>query len=109
MADSFSIKFYLNKNKSRGKDEYKIYGRLIIDRKKSEFATNYYINETGWDIAKGRAKKNMAINDELAVFEAEPKRLLYLVIPVLYSMTPKKRERIKPYRKVRNFSLSHPF
>jgi len=48
---------------------------LIIDRKKSEFATNYYITENGWDIPRGRAKKNMAINDELAVFEAEINRI----------------------------------
>lgn len=75
MADSFSLKFYLNKNKCRGKDEYKIYGRLIIDRRKSEFATNYFIEEKAWDIPKGRAKKNMAINDELAVFEAEVNRI----------------------------------
>ncbi|MBS2099127.1 site-specific integrase [Carboxylicivirga linearis] len=75
MADSFSLKFYLNKNKSRGKDEYKIYGRLIIDRRKSEFATNYYINENGWDVAKGRAKKNMAINDELTEAESEVNRI----------------------------------
>nr|WP_321451477.1 site-specific integrase [uncultured Carboxylicivirga sp.] len=75
MADSFSLKFYLNKNKPRGKDEYKIYGRLIIDRKKSEFATNYYITENGWDVAKGRAKKNMAINDELSEAESEVNRI----------------------------------
>ncbi len=75
MADSFSLKFYLNKKKTRGTNEYKIYGRLIIDRKKSEFATSYFIDEKSWDESKGRAKKNMAINDELAVFESEINRL----------------------------------
>jgi len=75
MADSFSLKFYLNKNKTRGNNEYKIYGRLIIDRRKSEFATSYFIEEKAWDTPKGRAKKNMAINDELAVFEAEINRI----------------------------------
>ena len=68
MTHSYSIKFYLNKAKSRG-DEYKIYGRLIIDRKKSEFATNYFISEDKWDSAKGRARKNININEELGELE----------------------------------------
>jgi len=75
MADSFSLRFYLNKEKTRGNNEYKIYGRLIIDRKKSEFATSYFSEEKTWDVQKGRAKKNMVINDELAVFEAEINRI----------------------------------
>jgi hypothetical protein len=70
MAHSFSLRFYLNENKTKG-NEFMIYGRLIIDRKKSEFATNYYIEENKWDDAKGRAKKNSIINDELTELEAE--------------------------------------
>ena len=70
MAHSISLRFYLNTSKTRG-NEFKIYGRLIVDRKKSEFATNYYIEENKWDDAKGRAKKSSTINDELTELEAE--------------------------------------
>lgn len=74
MAHSISLRFYLNESKTKG-NELKIYGRLIVDRKKSEFATNYYIEENKWDDAKGRAKKNSAINDELTELEAEINRI----------------------------------
>lgn len=68
MMNSISIKFYLHKNKKRN-DEFKIYGRLIVDRKKSEFATNYYISSLKWDENKGRAKRNTNINDDLGEIE----------------------------------------
>jgi site-specific recombinase XerD len=74
MAESFSIKFYLNKNKTKGK-QFKIYGRLIIERRKAEFATSFFIEEDKWNKAQGRAKKNTAINDELAEIESEINRL----------------------------------
>ncbi|TLX73728.1 hypothetical protein E9993_14820 [Labilibacter sediminis] len=74
MAESFSLKFYLNKNKTKA-NQLKIYGRLIIDRRKSEFATSYFIEEDKWDKARGRAKRNTAINDELSVIESEINRL----------------------------------
>jgi integrase/recombinase XerD len=74
MAQSFSLRFYLNVNKTKG-NEFKIYGRLIVDRKKSEFATNYFIEESKWDNAKGRAIRNSTINDELAELEAEINRI----------------------------------
>ncbi len=74
MAESFSLKFYLNKSKFKGK-QYKIYARLIIDRQKSELATNYYLEEDKWDNSKGRAKKNVIINDELSEIEANINRI----------------------------------
>ncbi|WP_010662699.1 site-specific integrase [Marinilabilia salmonicolor] len=74
MSSSFSIKFYLNKNKGKG-EQFKIYGRLIHQRKKSEFATNYYIEEDKWDEARGRAKRNQVINDELSELEAQINRI----------------------------------
>lgn len=74
MSSSFSIKFYLNRNKGKG-EQFKIYGRLIHDRKKCEFATNYYIEETKWDDARGRAKRNQVINDELSDLEARINRI----------------------------------
>jgi len=64
----------LNENKTKG-NEFKIYGRLIIDRKKSEFATSFFIEETKWDNAQGRAIRNSTINDELAALEAEINRI----------------------------------
>lgn len=74
MSGSFSIKFYLNKKKEKG-EQFKIYGRLIHDRKKCEFATNYYIEENKWDEGRGRAKRNQVINDELSDLEAKINRI----------------------------------
>jgi len=74
MNSSFSIKFYLNKNKEKA-EQFKIYGRLIHDRKKSEFATNYYIDENKWDDLRGRAKRDQVINDELSELEAQINRI----------------------------------
>jgi len=108
MADSFSLKFYLNKKKTRGTNEYKIYGRLIIDRRKSEFATSYFIDEKTWDVSKGRAKKNMAINDELAVLEAEINRIRRRLLdegkPVSSKVT---LEFLKGDRKEKRFLLEY--
>ncbi|MBI9068487.1 MAG: site-specific integrase [Salinivirgaceae bacterium] len=67
MMESFSFKFYLNKTKKQG-DKYKIYGRLIVNRKKAEFSTPHYIEENKWDTAKGRAKSN-TVNDDLLEIE----------------------------------------
>jgi len=74
MNSSFSVKFYLNKNKGKG-EQFKIYGRLIHDRKKSEFATNYYIDENKWDDLRGCAKRDQFINDELSELEAQVNRI----------------------------------
>ncbi|MGD9994115.1 MAG: tyrosine-type recombinase/integrase [Salinivirgaceae bacterium] len=64
----------MNLNKPKF-DTYKIYGRLIIDRRKTEFATNFYCEEKLWDKEKGRAKKNMVINDELSEIENNLNRI----------------------------------
>ncbi len=43
-TDSFTIRFYLNKAK-RKEDKFKIYTRIIVNRKKAEFATQLEIEE----------------------------------------------------------------
>ncbi|MGD9992895.1 MAG: tyrosine-type recombinase/integrase [Salinivirgaceae bacterium] len=68
MNESFSFKFYLNKSKKQG-NKYKIYGRLIIDRKKAEFSTSHFIEENKWDENQGRIAKNNTINDDLSEIE----------------------------------------
>jgi integrase/recombinase XerD len=68
MGNSFSIKFYLNKDKAQG-DKSQIYGRITIDRKKSEFSTPYYIDDNLWDDKKNRLSKDGPVNDELADIE----------------------------------------
>lgn len=68
MGDSFSIKFFLKKLK--GQDEkFKIYGRVIVNRKKVEFATPHWVEENKWDPVKGRITKNDPINGELTEIE----------------------------------------
>ena len=46
--DSLSFRFYLNDRTKIG-DRSKIYGRLIINRKKSEFYSGFAIEPKGWD------------------------------------------------------------
>lgn len=74
MSGSFSIKFYLNRKKEKG-EQFKIYGRLIHDRKKCEFTTNYYIEENKWDEGRGSDKRNQVINDELSDLETQINRI----------------------------------
>jgi site-specific recombinase XerD len=68
MSNSFSIKFYLNKDKKQG-DKKQIYGRITVDRKKSEFSTPFYVEETSWDDNRNRLSKNNPVNDELVEIE----------------------------------------
>ena len=46
--ESFSLRYYLNKSKPVG-DKFKIYGRVIVNRKKAEFYTNFPIKPNDWD------------------------------------------------------------
>lgn len=77
MKESFTIKFFLNKNVSKtqsGVEYYKIYCRVTKDRKKSEFATGVYEDEKVWHKNGGRSNKS-AVNDELAEVEHKLRRL----------------------------------
>ena len=68
MEESFSFKFYLNRAKSEGTD-LKIYGRLIVVRKKAELYTGFLATKEEWNNNSGRTYKNIAINQELSAIE----------------------------------------
>ena len=68
IMDTLSIKFYLNKNSIKG-NRQKIYCRLLINRKKSEFATNHYIDPEKWDSAKQQPISCILIQQDIAEIE----------------------------------------
>ena len=70
MVDSLSIKFYLNTAKLMG-DKIKIYCRIIIDRRKSEFYTGFGIKKEFWNVESGKAYRNADINNELTKIESK--------------------------------------
>jgi integrase/recombinase XerD len=70
MADSLSIKFYLNTAKLMG-DKIKIYCRIIIDRRKSEFYTGFGIKKEFWNVESGKAYRDADINNELIKIESK--------------------------------------
>ncbi len=66
--DSISVKFYLKDAAKLGRKKY-IYGRLIINGKKSEFATGFSIESRDWDLLKQSPKNNITIKQELIDIE----------------------------------------
>jgi len=68
MEESFSFKFYLNKAKSKGKN-LKIYGRLIVDRKKAELYSGFQVPEEYWNEETGKTYRDVTINQELSSIE----------------------------------------
>lgn len=66
--ESLSIKFYLNKYKTKG-EQQKIYLRITVNRKKSELATKFFIYPNQWHEEKQKAKTNPVINGQLAELE----------------------------------------
>ena len=66
--DSVSIRFFLNKHSKNG-DNFKIYGRLIVNRKKAEFATNHFISSNNWDDTTHLPKNALIIKQDLAEIE----------------------------------------
>ncbi len=66
--DSISIKFFLKDNAKLGTLK-SIYGRLIINRKKSEFATGFKIESNKWNNSTNTVKKSGIIKQELLDIE----------------------------------------
>lgn len=66
--ESISLKFYLNKNKTKA-DKIKIYGRIIIKRNKAEFFTNFAVNPKNWDGKKECPKGDITLKQELLEIE----------------------------------------
>jgi len=71
---SFSLKFYVNENRSKEKG-YPIYGRITVDRKKAEFFTQHYSPLLKWDEQKQRVKGNVELNAALASIESKITKL----------------------------------
>jgi len=69
MTANINIKFYL-KNTTKKEFHKKIAGRIIHDRKKSEFMTDIYIMEEDWNVKFSRSKSDEDINQRLTMIEA---------------------------------------
>jgi len=71
--ETYSFKYYLKKPISieafDKQTKYKIYGRLIINRKKAEFYTNFSVTINDWDIEKDCLKNNVIIKEDLVDYE----------------------------------------
>jgi len=70
MTANINIKFYL-KNTAKKEFHKKIAGRIIHDRKKSEFVTDIYILEEDWNERFSRSISDEDINQRLAMIEAK--------------------------------------
>ena len=66
--DSFSINFFLRASAKLSIKKV-IYGRLIINRAKSDFSTSFSIEPKDWDEAKQAPKNNFIIKQELTDIE----------------------------------------
>jgi integrase len=69
MTTNINIKFYL-KNTTKKEFHKKIAGRIIHNRKKSEFMTDIYILEEDWNEKYCRSINDETINQRLALIEA---------------------------------------
>lgn len=67
---SYSIKFYLNKIRTKG-TRCKIFARIHYARKKAELFTQHSVEESDWLEEKERTKKNLQINAHLSAIETE--------------------------------------
>jgi hypothetical protein len=65
MLTPYSIKVYLNKEKSSKDGKCPIYIRVICNRKKTELSTNIFVLEKQWDPTRLIIKKEPALNDEI--------------------------------------------
>ena len=63
-----TIKFFIDSKKRSGL-QYKIIGRVTINRRKSEFVTDFSIAEDDWDPDARRPKKNVTISRGLSKLE----------------------------------------
>ena len=68
MGESFSFKYYLKRVNSKG-NRLKIYGRLIVNRKKAELYAGFQVPEEAWNEEAGRTHHNISINQELSAIE----------------------------------------
>lgn len=69
MRSELSIKIYRHPTRGKG-SRHQLFTRLTYERKKSEIATKFYLEEKDWNAEKERAIRNGAINSELAEMES---------------------------------------
>lgn len=72
---SISFKFFPNLRTQKGK-LCKIYGRLIINRKKVEFSTRFSIDLDLWNAESNSPKKNISLKQELVEIEQKVYRII---------------------------------
>ncbi len=68
MEESFSFKYFLKRINTKG-SRLKIYGRLIVNRKKAELYAGFQVPEETWNEDAGRTYHNITINQELSAIE----------------------------------------
>ncbi|GAA0891228.1 site-specific integrase [Fulvivirga kasyanovii] len=68
MKESFSLKFVLIPLKENP-EQGKIYIRIIVNRKKTEIATEHVLENSKWDASAQRGIKTPALNEELVYIE----------------------------------------
>lgn len=64
MGVNVSVKFYPH-HRQRQDGSCKIMGRITVNRKKAEFATDMYVTEKDWDFDKDQYKRNPVGNERL--------------------------------------------
>lgn len=74
MQGRLSIKIYAHPTKMKG-NRSQLYCRLIYDRQKAEFATQYYVEAKDWHPENQRLKKDDTINSELAEMESDLRKI----------------------------------
>lgn len=91
MRTELSIKIYRHPTRGKG-TRHQLFVRLIHDRRKSEIATKFYLEEKDWNVEKERAVRNGDINAELAEMES---RLRAIKNQLEYEDQPVSAKRIK--------------
>jgi len=74
MRANITVKFYLKKTNQK-EFHHKICGRIIHNRKKSEFATDIFILQEEWNNTHYRCYTNIMVNQKLALIEADIYRI----------------------------------
>lgn len=88
MRANITVKFFLKKTQQK-EFMHKIMGRIIHNRKKSEFATDIFILESDWNKQFCRSIKNVEINEKLAALESEIYKIKERLILEEYTVSSK--------------------
>ena len=92
--DSFTVKFYPNEQRSKD-NNFKIYARVTVNRRKCEFYTNISIPQHRWDL-ESNSPKDIAIDDDLYEIQTELRRIRRRFIDK--SMNPTAKDIVNAFR-----------